>query len=61
MWKIIRLYSDPFIPSEFDNLFIEKVSHVDNDWLCMIQETREIKLVVWSMGPLKSLGLDGMP
>ena len=53
--------SNPSIPLEVENLFHSVISPEENEELCSIPTTLEIKEVVFSMGSLKAPGLDGLP
>lgn len=44
-----------------EELFPYKISAIENEQLCRRTSRSEAEEVIWSMGPLKAPGLDGMP
>jgi hypothetical protein len=53
--------SNPSMPLEVENLFHFVISLEENEELCSIPTTLEIKEAIFSMGSLKAPGLDGLP
>uniref|UniRef100_A0A803NGA8 Endonuclease/exonuclease/phosphatase domain-containing protein n=1 Tax=Cannabis sativa TaxID=3483 RepID=A0A803NGA8_CANSA len=53
--------SNPVFDSEMERILEPCISHDENFLLSTLPTSEEIKKVVWSMPPLKSLGPDGFP